>query len=265
MANRHVANSSSPFDTLAFTYDDEFSSSPLGRTLRSAVWRRIEPHLRPGGTALELGCGTGIDALGLAEAGMRVVAVDSSKRMVDVARERCRGVPEAVRVELGDISDLEAVAGCAGPFDLVLSDFGALNCVDDLGSALRSIAGRLGPEGAVVAVIMGRFVPWEWVWMVRSGRPGSAFRRLRPGGAEWRGIRIRYHTVGGVRRAARSAGLEVRRVAGLGSLLPTTEARAWIGRHNWLMRSLNGLERQFETVPPLPQLADHLLVELGPS
>ena len=85
MANPRTSISSTPFDKLASNYDEAFSESPLGKALRAAVWRRIEPHLRPDGSVLELGCGTGVDALRLAEAGMKVVAVDASERMVETA------------------------------------------------------------------------------------------------------------------------------------------------------------------------------------
>jgi SAM-dependent methyltransferase len=260
--SRHPG-SSSPFDTLAPDYDEQFSSSPLGKTLRAAVRRRIEPHLKPGGSVLELGCGTGVDALGLAEVGMKVVAVDASEGMVKIARDRCRAHGSSVRVEHGDIRYLDAVPGCVGPFDLVLSNFGVLNCVEDLDSIMGAIATRLAPGGTAVVVVMGRVVPWEWAWMLVSGRPGSAFRRLRPGGVEWRGMRILYHTTGTVRRAGRSAGLTVRRTAGLGALLPVTEAGPWIARHPRLLGALDRIERRFETLPPLPWLADHLLVEMA--
>ncbi len=263
MVSRQTSVSSSPFDDLAESYDETFSESPLGMTLRAAVWRRVEPLVRPGGSVLELGCGTGVDAHRLAESGMRVVAVDASKMMVEIARHRCRHLADAVRVEHGDLALLDSVPGCAGPFDLALSDFGALNCVNDLALVMCSIKDRLASGGKVVAVVMGRVVPWEWVWMIASGRPADAFRRLRSGGVEWRGHRIRYHTTGTVRRAAATAGLLVERIAGLGALLPITEAGPWISRHRRLLSTLGRLERGFETIPPLPWLADHLLVELG--
>lgn len=262
MASRRTSPSASPFDHLAESYDETFSGSPLGRALRAAVWRRVNTLVRPGGSALELGCGTGVDALHLAEGGMNVVAVDASAKMVEIARHRCRHLAKAVRVEHGDLAQLGWVPDCAGPFDLALSDFGALNCVEDLALVMGSVKERLASGGTMVAVIMGRVVPWEWVWMVLSGRPAKAFRRLRSGGVEWRGQRILYHTPGTVRRAAESAGLQVTRIAGVGALLPITETGSWIARHRRLLATLDRLERRFETTPPLPWLADHLLVEL---
>jgi len=56
--------------------------------------------------------------------------------------------------------------------------------------------------------------------------------------------------------------LRVRRVAALGALLPPSYAESWAGRHPRLIARLDLWERRLETVPPLPWLADHYLMEL---
>ena len=106
--------------------------------------------------------------------------------------------------------------------------------------------------------VMGPVVPWEWVWFL--GR-GKAFRRLTPGGVEWRGLRVRYPSIRALRRAL-SPSFRMRRVAALGALLPPPYAEGWAARHPGLIDRLDRWERRFETVPPLPWLADHYLMEL---
>jgi hypothetical protein len=54
----------------------------------------------------------------------------------------------------------------------------------------------------------------------------------------------------------------MRRVAALGALLPPPYAEAWAARHPKLVEKLDRWERRWETVPPLPWLADHYLMEL---
>jgi len=54
----------------------------------------------------------------------------------------------------------------------------------------------------------------------------------------------------------------MRRVAALGALLPPPYAEGWAARHPGLIDRLDRWERRFETVPPLPWLADHYLMEL---
>jgi len=113
----------------------------------------------------------------------------------------------------------------------------------------------------VVLCVMGPLVPWEWAWFLGHGQPGKAFRRLTSDGVEWRGLRIRYPSIRVLRRAL-APGFRVRRVAALGALLPPPYAESWAVRHPDLTDRLERWERRLETVPPLPWLADHYLLEL---
>ena len=53
------------FDRLAPRYDQLWTRSTVGHLQREAVWRHLAPLFKPGQTALDLGCGTGEDALHL--------------------------------------------------------------------------------------------------------------------------------------------------------------------------------------------------------
>jgi ubiquinone/menaquinone biosynthesis C-methylase UbiE len=74
------------FDRLAAGYDAGFSERPVARWLRAREHERLALHVRPGEAALDLGCGTGTDALWLAEQGMQVTALDASPAMLEIAR-----------------------------------------------------------------------------------------------------------------------------------------------------------------------------------
>jgi ubiquinone/menaquinone biosynthesis C-methylase UbiE len=66
------------FDRLAAKYDDMFTRSMVGRAQRQAVWDVLLETIEPGSHILELNCGTGEDALFLAQHDMSVVACDAS-------------------------------------------------------------------------------------------------------------------------------------------------------------------------------------------
>jgi hypothetical protein len=104
-------------------------------------------------------------------------------------------------------------------------------------------------------------VPWEWAWFLGHGQPGKAFRRLTRGGVGWRGLRIRYPSIRALRKAF-SPAFRMRRVAALGVFLPPSYAEGWASRHPGLLDRLDRWERRMETLPPLPWLADHYLIEL---
>jgi magnesium-protoporphyrin O-methyltransferase len=54
---------------------------------------------------LDAGCGTGALAVEAARRGASVVAIDVSRSLIEVARERAAGTPGAIRFEVGDMLD----------------------------------------------------------------------------------------------------------------------------------------------------------------
>ncbi len=127
-----------PFDTIAGRYDEAFTSSSIGEAQRAAVWRKLGKTYRPGDHILEIGCGTGVDACFLAERNIRVAACDSSPQMIDVATHRIqqRGLQKLVRPFVMRAEDIMALPADE-LFDGVFSNFGVLNCVEDLKGVAR--------------------------------------------------------------------------------------------------------------------------------
>lgn len=248
------------FDVLAADYDRHFTHTDLGRRMRAAVWRRLDARFGPGDRVLEINCGTGEDAVYLGRRGVHVLATDAAPAMVDIARAKVEaaGVGDRVIVECRSMADVD---GSLGPFDGVLSNFGGLNCVDDVDKIAEALASVVRPGGVALLGVMGPVVPWEWVWHLAHGSSRRAFRRLRRGGVPWRGLTVRYHTPR--RLCARFARrFTCDRLAAIGALMPPTEARHWVDRHPRTTDALERIERRCETWWPLPYLADHYLAEL---
>jgi len=263
----------SAFDAMAGDYDDLFTQSAIGRLMRAAVWRRLDASFRPGDHVLELNCGTGADAVYLAQRGVHVLATDLSQAMLDVTLRKVTqaGVSGLVSVERVDIEDL-AAWGSSLSFDGVLSNFGGLNCVADdstelaevLAGVAQALARLLKPGGRALLCLMGPLAPWEWAWYLRQGQPKKAFRRLRRDGVAWRGLTIRYPSIAAVRRAFAPA-FTLQRVSAIGALLPPSYVEPWAARHPRILAWLNRVERRLETTRPLPWLADHYLIEFMKS
>ncbi len=246
------------FDSLAADYDLHFTGTPLGALLRQAVRRRLEARFAPGEHVLELACGTGEDAAHLGRRGVRVLATDASPAMVERARAKTAGL---AGIEVRQLA-IEDLASLAGPFDGAFSDFGGLNCVADLGTVGRDLADLLRPGATVLLCVMSPLAPWEWAGFLLRGEPAKAFRRLRRAGVPWRGLTVRYPSPRALRRAF-GPSFRPLRLSAVGALLPPTEWESWAGRHPRLLAALARWERRLETVPPLPWLADHYLLELA--
>ncbi len=79
------------------------------------------------GRALDLGCGTGADALYLASRGWEALGVDFAPEAIAAAKQNARRAGVNAEFMLGDISRL-AEAGVKGPFDLLL-DIGCYHAI----------------------------------------------------------------------------------------------------------------------------------------
>lgn len=180
-----------PFDELAPLYAELWSESPEGRRQRDEFWRETDGLFAAGSRVLDLGCGPGDDALHLMEQGVEVLGIDNSEAMVAVARER------GVAAEWTAIEDLGAIVG---PFDGAISNFGALNCVEDLDDAARELAPLIRPGGALAICVMGRFSWKETLRYLIRLDFGRAVRRWT-GRAEWRGMQVFYRSSGATWRA----------------------------------------------------------------
>jgi 2-polyprenyl-3-methyl-5-hydroxy-6-metoxy-1,4-benzoquinol methylase len=110
------------------------------------------------GTALDLGCGEGADAIWLAQHGWQVTAADISQAALDRAAEHAAtaGVADRITWARHDFSRSIPV----GPFDLVSAHFLHSPVDDPRDSALRAAAEAVGPDGTLL-VVSHEAVPWH--------------------------------------------------------------------------------------------------------
>jgi len=164
------------FDSVAADYDGPRGNNELIQRMRHTLWATVRAELPAGSRLLDLGCGTGIDAVEFARSRFRVTASDWSPRMVDRARERARaaGVSERLDAVHVGIQELDRIDG---EFDGVYSNFGPLNCAPDLRQVATECARLVRPGGSLVFSVMGRVVPWEVGHYAMRGRLRRAMVR----------------------------------------------------------------------------------------
>jgi ubiquinone/menaquinone biosynthesis C-methylase UbiE len=256
-----IAASTAVFDGIAERYDEIFTESVIGRAQRQAVWRELERMLAPGQRVLEINCGTGVDAMCMAELGVEVDACDISPRMIDVAKRRQEQQPPRAAVTFF-VQAIERLEQLGGFYDGVLSNFGGLNCVSDLGAAARQLARMVRPGGFLVMCLAGRFCAWEVAWYAMHGEISKATRRL---GGEADGrvneatLRVYYRTVAELTRAFAPAFRVVRR-RGIGVLVPPTCAENWARQYPGAMGVAAGVDRVLSRVPLVRAVSDHVLL-----
>ncbi|GGV86132.1 hypothetical protein GCM10015535_33750 [Streptomyces gelaticus] len=130
----------------AFAYLDRVAATGPGRSYKRHMLDEL--GVRPGDTALDLGCGPGTDLGALAEAVTatgQVIGIDHDRASVDAARDRS-AERSNVTVRLGDVHQLPLPDHCV---DRARTDR-VLQHVDDPARALGEARRVLRPGGRLV-------------------------------------------------------------------------------------------------------------------
>lgn len=159
------------YDAVAAAYDEQ---SRGDEWMRRVLWERYRLAFRPGQRILDVGCGTGTDAIFLARRGLRVTGIDASLGMIAQldAKVTALGLGDLVTAQVRDFADL----GCwpAGAFDGVISAFAGLSTAPDLAPFAAEAARLLAPRGRLLVHLLGPFSLWEWFGLLARGEWAAA-------------------------------------------------------------------------------------------
>ena len=138
-----MSSNPSPYDAIARLYD------PWSASVTEDVEFYVEEALAVAGPVVELACGTGRIAVPIASAGVRLIGVDASPAMLEVAREYAAAEGVELDLRLGDMREPPV----AERVPLVLIPFRSLlhmTSEPDRLRALRAARELLLPGGRLV-------------------------------------------------------------------------------------------------------------------
>lgn len=252
------------FDSVAADYDGPRGNNELIQRMRLTLWDTVHSGLSPSASLLDLGCGTGIDALEFARRGFHVVATDWSPRMVERAQMRtaAAGLRSRVTVIHLGVQQLDRLDDV---FDGIYSNFGPLNCAPDLRAVATECARLLRPGGRLVGSVMGRICPWELGHYLLRGKFRRAGVRAARGatavGMNHHTVWTRYYLPREFYRAfAGDFALESYRALSL--FLPPPYLVDYYHRHRRLSERLGRLDDRYGALPLLRDMGDHFLIVL---
>lgn len=245
------------YDALAADYDRLVEEDFW---MRQLLWERYLRHFPPGSRVLDAGCGTGLDSLFLARAGLEMAGIDASPGMV--GQLRAKAAREGLRIDtrVGDAADLGAWPD--GSFDGIVSAFAGLNTVD-----LERFAAEadrvLRPGGRMVLHLLAPAGLWAFVQPLARLRLREAWkvarRRELTTEISGRPVHLDLRPPHEIYRRWLAGHFKLLRAYSLGFLWPR-RANALLPDH--LRRALGGLEPRLGILPVLRTAGRFIVLEL---
>ncbi len=243
-------------------FDEYEKGNEILKWMRSVTHKHILRHLKKSDKILELNSGTGIDAVFLATIGFNIHCTDISEGMLSKLNKK------NAELELHDLItsqqlsfiDLDRLYG--NTFDYIFSNFGGLNCAENLLDIFKHFSQILNPGGKVTLVIIPPICPWEITLFLR-GNFSTAFRRLSRNGvtANVEGIKFTtyYHSVVQTIKAL-GPNFRIIEIQGLASISPPPYMINFPKRFPRLYKTLTRIDEKLSHTFPFNRWADHFII-----
>ena len=249
------------FSKQSLHYDTDDSQNPLLQRMRLQVYDHVSKLIDKPRRILELNSGTGIDALHFIRLGHVVHATDLSEGMVGVIKEKIDSFNLQDRLTVQQLSyhQLHQLKGLK--FDFVFSNFGGLNCTNDLSPITKDLRAILNPGSYVTWVIMPPVSLWEILSFLK-GNP-NAFRRFSKNGVvshlEGQYFQVWYHSLQSIKKAF-GPDFKLVSLEGLAALSPPPQATSFPIKHPVVFKMLKGADAVVRNYFPFNRCADHIIV-----
>ena len=252
-----------PFTSVAPSYDAVFTDLPEARALRERIQAIMTNAWGTGETILDLGCGTGEDAMFLARLGCDVTGIDPAPGMIEQARRKLAAASLTANLRCMGAEELSRFPSAY--FEGILSNFAALNNLRDFPSVIAQCARIMAPGGTAILCLLNRYSLWESCSYLLRGKPAKAVRRWGPGPVMANvgdgQVPVFYHSAHFVRKTARPW-FTIDAIVGLSVVAPLPSSLGFNTRHPNLTRVLSGLDRHVGKLPMFRTLGDHLVIVL---
>lgn len=159
-------------------YDKNLDKNLIASYMRRDSLSVLDGYFKPDMNILEIGCGTGTEAVALAKRNINITAIDVSPEMIRTASVKARKERVEKKIDFAVLSadDMEKIAG--RKYDGAYSSFGVLNCVEDMEKFGLSLSKMVRKEGYFICSVMNKYCLAEIFYFLLKLSPEKVFRRM---------------------------------------------------------------------------------------
>ena len=253
------------FDKAAQNYDTTFTNSVIGKLQRDLVYHQFSKVINKHNpkTILEINCGTGEDAIWLAEQKIEVIATDISSTMIEIAKSK--SILENLTFIQTDINQIDSDFSTK-KFDLIFSNFGGLNCLSlsEMTAFFKNVAQHLSAKGHLVLVIMPKSTLWEQFYFLLKLDFKNAFRRKKEyaiANVDGEKVTTYYYNPKDIVNLA-NTNFVVKQINPIGFFVPPSYLEPFFKNKPKMISDLSELEQKIKNRSWLSKYADHYLIVL---
>jgi ubiquinone/menaquinone biosynthesis C-methylase UbiE len=252
------------FDSYAAAYDSHFTGSLTGKAQRKLVHDFLKKIADEKKSVLEVNAGTGEDALHLSGGFAKWLCSDVSGSMISVCRNKLLLNAKCSVLE-SSIQEIEK--NVSEKYDIVLSNFGGLNCIDpeEMKAFAKSCSNLINPQGKLVFVIMGRKCLWEKFYFRLKKNPAASKRRMNkesvPVNIEGEVCNTWYYSPKEIKELF-DGSFSVKTLKPVGFFIPPSYLNPFCQRHPFLFAILKRMESLVSRTSWLANYSDHFLIHL---
>jgi ubiquinone/menaquinone biosynthesis C-methylase UbiE len=233
---------------------------------RERVRDAMMKYVPKGSHILELNCGTGEDAIFFARNGYTVHATDISQGMLDKAAAKVheQGLDHKTSLEECSYTSLQSLKE-SKQYDAIFSNFGGLNCTNELEKVLSSFNTILKPGGVACLVILPKFCLHETL-LIFKGKIKTAMRRFfsskgRRAHIEGAYFTCWYYNPSYVKRVLKND-FTVETIQGLCTFVPPSYIEHFAERYPRMFNFLKSAEQRFKSSWPWRSIGDYYIIVL---
>jgi len=257
------------FDSEAIIYDQIFTYSKIGKTQREIVWKHLLSLISAKNiqSVLEINCGTGEDALFLNKKGIAVFPTDISSKMIEETNIKLAKNGFETNSSVVDLRKLNSKI-IDKKFDLIFSNFGGLNCVNEPEIKLffENSSQLFKSKKNYLLVFMGKYCLIEKLYFLFklkfSQMNRRSFKETINAKLKYDSVETTFYSINQLKKSLPND-LKIVSNYPIGFFIPPSYLESFFMRRNLILNLLKKMESLIQNFSFLSNFSDHFIVHIS--